>query len=156
MIGTARVATRAKILVVDDNRDIRELMAEALMLEGYRLQSAPNGKVALEQARATPPDLIVLDLMMPIMSGWEFLEAQRGDPKLAAIPVIVVTAVIDPHVEFAAELLRKPFDLSTLLATVARCCGNGCGAASLATMTPLHGAPDAPRFVDAENQPSAC
>jgi two-component system, chemotaxis family, chemotaxis protein CheY len=110
------------VLVVDDDYDIRELIAEALVLDGYRVRTARNGKVALEQAWVDPPDLIVLDLMMPVMNGWQFLEALRGVPRLATIPVIVVSASIVSQVEGAALLLQKPFDLDTLLMAAARLC----------------------------------
>ena len=113
-----------KILVVDDEDDLREVTAEALALEGYRVSTAPNGKVALEQVQVNRPDPIVLDLMMPVMSGWQFMEALRRDPELASIPVVVVTAS-SYHAEGAAVLLRKPFDLDTLLTAVARLCDGG-------------------------------
>jgi CheY-like chemotaxis protein len=120
----ASVLARAApmVLVVDDEPDIRETIAEALMLEGYRVRTAPNGKSALEQARKGRPDLILLDLMMPVMSGWQFLEAWREDPELGSIPVVVDTAFPDVQVEGAAVLLRKPFDLTTLLTTISRLC----------------------------------
>ena len=114
-----------EILVVDDDHDIRELTTEVLVLAGYRVRSARNGRVALEQARRLRPDLIVLDLMMPEMSGWEFLEAQREDTLLHSIPVIVVTAGTDTYAEGAAALMRKPLDVRLLLAIVARLCGGG-------------------------------
>ncbi len=110
------------VLVVDDDHDIREAIAAALTLDGYRVSTARNGKFALEQAHAHRPDLIVLDFMMPVMNGWQFMEAQRGDPELAAIPVVVETAVPDSQVEGAAVLLGKPFDLDTLLTAVSRLC----------------------------------
>jgi CheY-like chemotaxis protein len=113
------------ILVVDDDREIRELIAEVLALDGYRVTTAPNGKVALEQAREDPPDVIVLDLMMPVMCGWEFLEALRQDPSLAPIPVIVDTASPDSQVEGAAAILRKPFEVGALLAAASRLCEGG-------------------------------
>jgi CheY-like chemotaxis protein len=108
------------ILVVDDERDICDVMAEALTLDGHRVLTASNGQMALEQARKDRPDLIVLDLMMPVMSGWEFLEAQREDPALASVPVIVGTAFPETQVDGAAVILQKPFDVDTLLAAVAR------------------------------------
>jgi CheY-like chemotaxis protein len=125
MEATLRARAAPEILVVDDDHDIREMVAEILALDGYRVRSALNGKVALEKARANRPDLIVLDLMMPVMTGWQFLDAQREDPRLATIPVVVVTAALVSHVEGAAVLLRKPFDLDTLLMTAARFCGGG-------------------------------
>jgi len=123
MAATDRARAAPLIAVVDDEREIREVIVETLELTGYRVQAAPNGKVALDQARGDRPDLFVLDLMMPVMSGWQFLEAQRRDPELARIPVIVVTAALDSRVEGAAVLLRKPFDLDVLLAAAARLCG---------------------------------
>jgi CheY-like chemotaxis protein len=92
-------------------------MAEA---SGYSVSTAPDGKVALEQARTTRPNLIVLDLVMPVMDGWQFLEVQRGDPTLAAVPVVVLTACAVSLVEGAAVLLRKPLDVDALLAAAAR------------------------------------
>ena len=125
MVAAVRARAMPLILVVDDEYDIRDLIAEALALEGFDVSTASNGKDALEQARANPPDLILLDLMMPVMSGWEFMEAQRGDPELAGIPVLVVTASFDSEVAGAAALMRKPFDLDSLLPTVARLCEGG-------------------------------
>ena len=125
MAATGRARTKPMILVVDDDHDIREVIAESLALDGYLVCAAPNGKIALEQAHAKRPDLIVLDLMMPVMSGEEFLAARREDRELAATPVVVITAAIDSQVEGAAVLLQKPFELETLLATVARLCGEG-------------------------------
>ena len=116
-------ATAPKILVVDDDDGIREVLTEALAMDGHRVSCAPNGKVALEQALASQPDLIVLDLMMPVMSGWQFLEARRRHRSLAAIPVVVVTAALDPQVDGAAAILRKPFDLDTLSSTIRVLCG---------------------------------
>ena len=125
MAATGRARTKPMILVVDDDHDIREVIAESLALDGYLVCAAPNGKIALEQAHAKRPDLIVLDLMMPVMSGEEFLAARREDRELAATPVVVITAAIDSQVEGAAVLLQKPFELETLLATVSRLCGEG-------------------------------
>ena len=125
MHGTAWARKVPAILIVDDDRDTREGLAEVLALAGYLVRTAANGKIALQQARENRPDLIVLDLVMPVMSGWQFMEAQRRDPGLAPIPVIVASASIDSRVEGAAFLLRKPFDPDTLLAVVAGLCGDG-------------------------------
>jgi DNA-binding response OmpR family regulator len=119
MAAKKRAPDAATILVVDDDHDICDMIAEALALDGHRVLTASNGQMALEQARRDRPDLIVLDLMMPGMSGWEFLEAQREDPDLASVPVIVDTACPQTRVDGAAVILQKPFDVDTLLATVA-------------------------------------
>ena len=123
----ARLRARAApmVLVVDDNYDLREVLEAALVQAGYRVSTAPNGKVALEQAHGNRPDLIVLDLMMPVMSGWQFLEARREDPEIATIPVIVDSAVLESNIEGAAVVLRKPFDLDALLTAASRLCGGG-------------------------------
>ena len=81
------------ILVVDDDADIRHSLTEILVDEGYAALTAGNGSEALSLIRANhPPSLIVLDLMMPIMDGYEFLAEQQRDGELAHIPVVVVTA----------------------------------------------------------------
>jgi CheY-like chemotaxis protein len=119
-------ADAADVLIVDDDRDIREALAELLELEGYRTSTAADGADALAQLRgaARPPRLILLDLMMPRMGGAEFLAERRHDPALAAIPVAVLTAArteVVP-VDAAAPLLLKPIDLPALFALVARHC----------------------------------
>ena len=106
------------MLVVDDDRDIRELLVELLASEGYAVASAADGRRALAEARATRPDVILLDLMMPVMSGWEFREAQLRDPELAGIPVVVVTA-FEESLD-GTELLRKPFLVEDVLDAVQR------------------------------------
>jgi CheY-like chemotaxis protein len=106
------------VLVVEDNSDLRELVAEALKMNGYRVQTAPNGRIALEQVYVSRPHVIVLDLMMPVMTGWQLLEALREVPELATVPVVVVTA-LDALPEGAVAFVRKPFRLEALLATVA-------------------------------------
>ena len=145
MLAAGRARAVPLILVVDDEHDIRELIAEALALEGYDVSTASDGQIALEQAQANLPDLILLDLMMPVMSGWEFMEAQRRDPELASIPVLVVTASFDSEVGGAAALMRKPFDLETLLPIVARLCGVGREKVSRVDERLLHRSSLAPR-----------
>src|SRR5690349_16993945 len=82
-----------RVLVVDDDADIRETVSLILEDEGYEVQSAQDGAAALGVLRAGPlPDVILLDLMMPVMNGWQFREQQTRDPRLAAIPVVVLSA----------------------------------------------------------------
>ena len=109
---------RATVLVVDDDEAIREVVAEVLRDEGYRVTCAENGAQALLELRhGTPPDLMLLDLMMPVLSGWEVLEELDGDERLAQLPVVVVSAMAGPPTR---EHLLKPIDLDRLLSTVER------------------------------------
>ena len=88
------------------------------MDEGYEVAEADDGLAALREARAGPPDVIVLDLMMPTMNGWQFRAAQRHDPGLAGIPVVVVPRPRLPrevHEAGVAAHLHKPFELRELL-----------------------------------------
>ena len=119
------VALRGRILVVDDEPSLRAVMAEALAAEGYEVSQAADGARALDLLRRARADAIVLDLTMPIMDGWAFLqESEQASNR--AIGVVAVSAVMDQQV---AERLRalgvryclaKPFDIDELLACVAR------------------------------------
>jgi len=111
------------ILVVDDDEGIRGFVELALDSEGYMVSTAPNGAVALEVAGHEQPDLILLDMRMPIMDGWAFTRAYRSRPGPHA-PIVVITAARDAG-ERAAEVqaddyLGKPFDLDDLLDIVGR------------------------------------
>jgi CheY-like chemotaxis protein len=115
------------VLIVDDDYDIRAAISEALALHGYRVGGAADGKEALDRLRAgLRPSLILLDLMMPGMNGWEFREAQARDAELAKIPVVLLTGDGGADAESAGEgadgFLRKPFALERLLETVERFC----------------------------------
>lgn len=81
-----------EILVIDDDEGIREALQLTLEMEGYTVFTAANGKVGLEFLSSQMPRLILLDLMMPVMNGWAFLEAVEKDPVLATIPIVVMTA----------------------------------------------------------------
>ena len=115
------------ILLVEDDRDIRETVAEALADEGYRVEVAANGREALERlnGRETLPFVVLLDLMMPIKDGWSFWAELRANPRWARLPVVVISA--DANVkEKVAPLgpmaaLRKPIRFDDLLSIVARC-----------------------------------
>ena len=115
------LADSKSVLVVEDNTDQRELLSELLALNGYRVSSAENGKVALEQLDTTPipPALILLDLSMPIMDGRAFLKRfRRRNPK---IPVLVMTGEDYPAVAGAAAVLNKPVAASALLSFIKQC-----------------------------------
>jgi CheY-like chemotaxis protein len=116
-----------RVLLVEDDRAIRETIAELLEAEGYGVRCAGNGAEALALlASEAPPQVIVLDLMMPVMDGWEFREALKRDPHLARIPVIVLSASnrLEQRIDAlgAAAFLPKPFEVGRLLAAVERCC----------------------------------
>jgi CheY-like chemotaxis protein len=116
---------KGHILVVDDDRGALEALSDILEYEGYVVTRAENGLQALERLHSPPrPSLIILDLLMPVMDGWEFRTRQKQDPDpgLAAIPVLVVTAVGATAGIDAAMILRKPVDVDALLRTVARYC----------------------------------
>jgi CheY-like chemotaxis protein len=113
-----------RILVVEDEDTIRATIAEALEFEGYTVDSAENGAIALERVRQARPDAIVLDLMMPIMDGWSFLRACREQLLCAEVPVLVTSAyrnlVADAPELGVQACLAKPFDLEVLLGAVER------------------------------------
>ena len=90
-----------KVLVVDDDPNIRRMIVAALKRDGYEFLEAPNGREALDTMRAEHPNVVVLDLMMPILSGWDVLRERAGDDALRRIPVIVISANRDPEVATA-------------------------------------------------------
>ena len=108
---------RRRIMVVEDDAHIREAIAEALDEEGFEVVEAANGREALDKLHHEPAALVLLDLMMPVMDGWQFREAQLHDEKLADIPVVVLSAAVDPAVP-AERHFAKPCDLDDLLDTV--------------------------------------
>ncbi len=109
------------VLVVEDDRDIREALGEVLQAEGYRVLFAADGCEALEEARRGRPNVIVLDLMMPRMTGWEFRELQQRDASIAKIPVIVCSAAdTTERLIDAAEFVPKPCEVDAVLDAVAR------------------------------------
>jgi CheY-like chemotaxis protein len=116
----------APVLVVDDDRDIRETLQELLEDEGYPAMGAKNGADALARMHERRPSLVVLDLFMPVMDGAEFRRRQLEDPALADVPVLVVSAAagLDERVEAMRPdgYLEKPIRLERLLELVARFC----------------------------------
>ncbi len=123
----AAETARRPVLVVDDDRDIRETLSDILEQEGYPVRTAANGREALASLRAGErPGLILLDLSMPIMSGTEFRRVQLGDASLACIPTAVISAAgsLAQMLEgLGIDLvMAKPLELERLLALVARFC----------------------------------
>jgi CheY-like chemotaxis protein len=113
------------ILVVDDDPDIRESLREVLEDEGYDVACVGNGREALDYLKSSQPRpcVILLDLMMPVMDGWQFRREQKQDSAIADIPLVVITATGKrPVLIDAAELVMKPLDLNRLFEAVARYC----------------------------------
>jgi CheY-like chemotaxis protein len=119
------------VLVVDDDRDIRSVLGEVLEDEGYATAAAPNGSEALRLLRAgLRPCVILLDLTMPGMDGWDFRADQLRDPDLSAIPVVVITAAGFRAETIQGQLggvgfIRKPLPLEDVLVAVAQSCTCG-------------------------------
>ncbi len=121
---------RRPILVVEDAPDVRDAILTVLESEGYRTLAATDGQQALDDLTGGEvPCLILLDLMMPGKTGWEFRADQLKNPRLATIPVVICSA--STNVEYHAErlgvsdVLEKPLDIDRLLAVVARYAGPG-------------------------------
>jgi CheY-like chemotaxis protein len=113
-----------RVLVVDDDASIRELLSSAFEDDGYEVMPAMNGQDALSVCERWRPDVIVLDLMMPVMDGWTFAKRLRERDE---IPIVVLSAANDVmrHAKTigAADVVGKPFDLDQLLPKVARAAG---------------------------------
>lgn len=113
-----------RILVVDDEPDVVLIVKTTLQAEGYDVASATNGKDALEEAFETRPDLIVLDVMMPGMTGFDVLRELKAHEKTATVPVVMLTGVSDKKkIQEALEsgidyFVVKPFDFDDLLSKI--------------------------------------
>ena len=112
---------RRCILVVEDDPDLRQLLQTMLEVEGYETMVASNGEEALEVMRGRRPCAVLLDMMMPVMDGWQFRRRQLEEPRLAKVPVLCMSAVARPE-DVEAELglgcLRKPLDVAAVLREV--------------------------------------
>ncbi len=109
-----------RILLVEDDSSLRETLADVLVDEGFEVSAAANGREALEKLAANHPDLILLDLVMPVMDGWAFREAQRKCPDLASIPTVVLSATspLDGpglHTLDAEAVISKPVRMERLI-----------------------------------------
>lgn len=111
-----------RVLVVEDDTDLADEMVSLLECAGYCVDRCENGKAALDFLQRSPVDVIILDLMMPVMDGWEFVTAKRRDPSISHIPVVAVSADNSPRASaVGAEVyLPKPFDGNDLIGTVGR------------------------------------
>ncbi|SRR6266496_3161482 len=118
-----------EVLIVEDDSALREALTQVLTDEGYELLSARDGLEAVNCLRkGHRPDVILLDLSMPVVNGWEFRMFQKRDPDLAHIPVILITAGDYSRDEVAwlepSALIRKPLDLPYLLSVIRRYCAS--------------------------------
>ena len=119
--GSARTRARWRVLLVEDDEDLREITAECLDLEGFAVDSAGDGVAALERLARDPlPDVLVLDLIMPRMGGLELLERMRASQRLAPVPVVVVTGTPPSTRPPAEALLQKPVDFGQLCRVLLR------------------------------------
>ena len=126
---------RPRLLIVDDDDAIRESLGEALAEDGFEVVLAANGREALDLLRSNPrPSALLLDLMMPVMNGWEFRREQLNDPLLRDIPVLVISASgASPQTLLSqlgdVELIPKPVPYGGLLKALGRVCGLAASAA---------------------------
>lgn len=115
-----------KILVIEDNREIRENISELLELEGCKVIEAENGKTGLQLVYETLPDLILCDIRMPVMNGHEFLEELKQQTFTASIPLIFLTAKVEKKEvtagleQGAKSYISKPFETAKLLQEIWR------------------------------------
>jgi len=136
-IGEARLtANRCSILVVEDEADLANVLSYHLQREGYECRRAEDGERALAEAHRRPPDLIVLDRMLPKVSGDEVARRLKQEPRTAAVPIIMLTAKAEQEDELvgfalgADDYVRKPFSVKVLLARVAAVLRREAGAAA--------------------------
>jgi CheY-like chemotaxis protein len=112
----------ASVLLVEDDADIREAVSSVLEAEGYTVLTAENGAQALAILERGQPCVVLLDLMMPVMSGWEFMRIVKENQRLVDMPVVVVSAYSERKAEGVRRVLKKPLDVNKLLAAVAEYC----------------------------------
>jgi len=112
---------RGTVLVVEDSEDVLETVGNGLRDLGYRVLTAHDGLKALTLLASVPVDAIVLDLNMPIMSGWELIDARAADPWLASIPVVVLSGVATAPDASWSALVAKPFVIDQLVDAIEAC-----------------------------------
>lgn len=121
MLPAPMSASAKRVMVVEDDEGIRDALCDLLAAEGFEVVPAVNGADALQRLRNGPrPDVILLDLMMPVMDGWAFRAEQRRDPAIADVPVVVITASRNADVASLEPraFLRKPIDFDDLLKAI--------------------------------------
>lgn len=113
------------VLVVEDEEELREMMRDALEMNGYTVVTADEGQAALDALeRIEKVCLVLLDLLMPGMSGWEFFEKMRARPELASVPVVVHSSAPSRAPAGVTRVLQKPMDLERLLLVVREFCAH--------------------------------
>jgi DNA-binding response OmpR family regulator len=116
--------TRCNILIVDDSIDNLRFLANILTQQGYQVRKVLNGHMALTAARSAPPDLVLLDINMPQMNGYEVCQALKADPTTADIPVIFISALDDvldrvrAYTVGGVDYIAKPFQFEEVIARV--------------------------------------
>lgn len=113
------------VLVVEDDADLREALAELLRDEGFVVETAENGARALARLEAQNdelPKVIVSDLMMPEMSGWELVACLRADARLRDVPIVVMTAAAEPRIPDGVPLVKKPIDVDDMARRITSMC----------------------------------
>ncbi len=117
---------KKKVLAIDDHSIVLELLDSILHLKGYALMKAHSGAEGIKMARTGKPDIIILDIMMPDMSGYEVLRALRAAPEFARLPILVLSAKGDDSAEEeamklgASAYIRKPFKAGKLVEMISR------------------------------------
>jgi CheY-like chemotaxis protein len=112
----------ASVLLVEDDKDIREAVSAVLEAEGYTVLTAGNGVEALGVLEKGRPCVVLLDLMMPVMTGWDFMDEVRKSHRFDELPVVVVSAYSERKAEGVRRVLKKPLDVNQLLRAVADYC----------------------------------
>jgi CheY-like chemotaxis protein len=117
----AAAATDSVVLLVEDEEESRESLQELLELEGYHVETAANGREALEKLDQIVPCVILLDLFMPVMDGWQFLETLRRDGRLDKLTVVVTTSAVT-NLPGNLPVFTKPLDVDKLMRTIDSVC----------------------------------
>jgi DNA-binding response OmpR family regulator len=107
------------ILVIDDEDYVADMIGAVLDLEGYTVHVAYNGREGLRSSRLIAADLIIIDIMMPYISGEELVDVLRADPRTRVVPILLISAGARPRKEWdLVVFLAKPFDMDTLVLRV--------------------------------------
>ena len=121
LANSVPITKHKRILIVDDDPEISEPLAEVLVREGYSVGRAGDGAQALDALASTLADVVLLDLNMPVMNGYEFLRLRAADQRLAKIPVIIMSASVPrPEATVGTSVLGKPIDVAALLVLLRR------------------------------------